>query len=147
MIRIGFLIIIALCVCNCRDAVTSRYKTRSDAVADRLFQRGWLPSIIPQSSYDIRTKNDLDVNVSEGEFSFSPAEASKFTDHLRKMDASEIRENDAKHFIERDYRPYAFKDEDSLWTFFVNFQKGHCEYRMVSSRTTNSARGNGVSGE
>jgi hypothetical protein len=139
--RIGFLVISALLVCGCGDTVTSRYETRADAEADRLFQRGWLPSIIPQSSYDITTKNDLDINVSEGEFSFSPNHAKEFTDHLWRMDASEVSGADSVLFLERGYWPHAYRDEDSRWTFFVNSEKGHCEYRMGLSRTANSEQG------
>ncbi len=136
--HIGFLVIAALFVCGCGDTVKSRYKTRADAEADKLFQRGWLPSIIPQSSYDITTENDLDINVSEGEFSFAPDHAKEFIGHLRRMNASEVSGTDSVRFMERDYWPHAYLNEDSWWTFFVNSENGHCEYRMGLSRTTNS---------
>ena len=76
--RIVIFVFAAFLVCGCGDTVTSRYETRADAEADKLFQRGWLPSIIPKSSYDITTKNDLDINVSEGQFSFAPNHAEEF---------------------------------------------------------------------
>jgi hypothetical protein len=144
--RIGFLVIVSLLFCGCGDTVTSRYETRADAEAGRLFQRGWLPSIIPQSSCDITTKNDLDINVSEGEFTFSPDHAKDFTDHLRRMDASEVSGTDSVRFMERGYWPHAYRDEDSWWTFFVNSKKGHCKYRMGLSQTTNSEQVSGGNG-
>jgi hypothetical protein len=144
--HIGFLVITALLVSGCGDTVSSRYETRADAEADRLFQRGWLPNIIPQSSYDITTKNDLDINVSEGEFTFSPDHAKDFIDHLRRMEASEVSGTDSVRFIDRGYWPHAYRDEDSWWTFFVNSKKGHCEYRMKLSRTINSEQVSGGSG-
>jgi hypothetical protein len=139
----GFFMIAALLVCGCSDTVSSRYETRAEAEADKLFQRGWLPSIIPQSSCEITTKNDLDINESEGEFTFSPDHAKEFTNHLRRMEASEVSGTDSVRFMERGYWPHAYRDEDSWWTFFVNSEKGHCEYRMRLSRTINSESGPG----
>lgn len=139
--HIGFLVIAALLVCGCGDTVSSRYETRADAEADKLIQRGWLPSIIPQSSYDITTKNELDINVSEGVFSFAPDHAKEFIGHLRRMDASEVSGTDSVSFMERGYWPHSYRDQASCWTIYVNSEKGHCEYWMGLSRTTNSESG------
>lgn len=136
--RFQTLVIAALFVCGCSDTVTSRYETRADAEADKLFQRGWLPSIIPQSSYGITTKNDLDINVSQGAFSFAPEHAKEFTTHLWRMDASEVSKADSARLMERGYWPYSYRDEGSWWIFFINFDKKHCEYRMGLSRKINS---------
>ncbi len=57
--------ILALSSC---EKVTKRYATLDDARRDRLFERGWLPDILPPSARDIRVTSDLDVNSSEGEF-------------------------------------------------------------------------------
>jgi len=46
------------------DVVTDDYVTYKDAVKDNLFIRGWLPEILPQSTRDIRTENNLDLNTS-----------------------------------------------------------------------------------
>jgi hypothetical protein len=37
-----------------------------------LFERGWLPDIVPDSSREITINNDLDLNLSKGEFFFDP---------------------------------------------------------------------------
>ena len=65
------------------DVVTSRYATLTEARADHLFERGWLPDILPSSATDIRTSNNLDLNVSEGEFSFAQADGAQWFGHLR----------------------------------------------------------------
>jgi hypothetical protein len=125
-----FLVLAAMLVSGCGDTVERRYDTRVEAEADQLFQRGWLPELIPQSSYDIRIENDLDINVSEGEFSFFPGQAKNFTNLLVQMDASELSGTDAARFIALGYSAHAYRDESSWWMFFVNSEKGHCEYRM-----------------
>ena len=139
--RIVIFVFAAFLVCGCGDTVTSRYETKADAEADKLFQRGWLPSIIPKSSYDIRTKNDLDINVSEGQFSFAPNHAEEFIKHLQRMDASEFSGIDSVRFMGRGYWPHYFRNENSWWQFFINIEKGHCKYRMGLSRKTNGQQG------
>jgi hypothetical protein len=46
--RIGWIAVALLVGGSCGDVVTSRYETRAAAEADRLFERGWLPAILPQ---------------------------------------------------------------------------------------------------
>jgi hypothetical protein len=143
--RIVIFVFAAFFVCGCGDTVTSRYETRADA--DKLFQRGWLPSIIPKSSYDITTKNDLDINVSEGQFSFAPSHAEEFIKHLQRMEASEFSGIDSVRFMGRGYWPYYFRNANSWWQFFINTEKGHCKYRMGLSRKTNSEQAGTSNGE
>ncbi len=132
--RIGWMAVALLVGGSCLDVVTSRYETRAEAEADRLFERGWLPAILPSSSRDIRTRNDLDSNHSEGEFAFAPQEAAVFIRQLRRMAAAEVSGSEGVRFLERGYWPHAYQDEDAEWIFFVNAEKGHCEYRMTPRR-------------
>ncbi len=134
ILRLSFIFITLLFMSGCSDTVKNSYSTRADAEADGLFERGWLPTIIPVSSRDITTKNNLDLNFSEGEFFFPPDQATKFFSQLRKMSPSEISGTDSVRFLERDYWPYSYSDKDSHWIFFVNPEKGHCEYRMAQMK-------------
>ena len=72
-----------LLLASCSDTVTNHYSTRKEAEAERLFDRGWLPIIIPISSKQIRTSNDLDINTSRGEFYYDVNESSTFMANLR----------------------------------------------------------------
>ena len=65
--------------------VTSKYKNYASAVEDRLFERGWLPTIIPTSSTSIVVVNDLDLNISEGEFSVLSEDLAHFQNKLKKI--------------------------------------------------------------
>lgn len=132
--RIGWMAVALLLGGSCLDVVTSRYETRAEAEADRLFERGWLPAILPASSRNIRTRNDLDSNHSEGEFAFAPQEAAAFIRQLRRMHPAEVSGTDSVRFLERGYWPHAYQDEDAEWIFFLNAEKGHCEYRMTPRR-------------
>src|SRR5688500_8592456 len=74
VVAVGCIILVALLLLP-TDVVDNRYSSLADARADHLFERGWLPDILPASAHDIRTTNNLDLNLSEGEFSFKPVEA------------------------------------------------------------------------
>ncbi len=53
---------------GCSDAVTNQYATYAEAQQDNLFERGWLPDILPESTIDIEVVNNLDNNTSHGGF-------------------------------------------------------------------------------
>ena len=102
-----------LSLCSC-DVATSRYTTLTDARNDRLFERGWLPDILPASTRDIRVANDLDLNHSEGEFSFDPAEFAGFASQLQPMGGETFQYSVDKH----------------TWTFACDSSRGHCKYSL-----------------
>jgi hypothetical protein len=133
-IRLGAIVAAVLLATGCTDVVKSHYRTRAEAEADRLFGRGWLPDIIPASSRDITTRNDLDINHSTGGFSFAPEDSAAFLGQLQKVDWSEVDAGDAGKFRKAGYSAYSFRDADSEWTFFVDQAKGRCRYRMGLTR-------------
>jgi hypothetical protein len=105
----------------------------NDARADHLFERGWLPDILPPTAGGIRTSHNLDLNTSSGEFSFDPLEYAAFAARLRpyrSMDApfanfeAEVEEMRADGFY-----PAVFEDEASTWVFFCK-PEGRCDYTM-----------------
>lgn len=116
------------------DVVESRYPSLADARTDQLFRRGWLPDILPASAYDIRTANNLDLNLSEGEFSFKPTEAAAFVSRLRPYRAApnelESIEPLAAKMRRKGFEPYSFIDEYTSWVFFCKAEAGYCEYTM-----------------
>ena len=125
MIRNAIVIASTMLLFGC-DNVTKNYATHSDAKNDHLFERGWLPTIIPESSCQITTINNLDVNTSHGSFTFSTNDFHSFTSKLQSL-------NDAAFdhdLCDEGYLPYEFKNETSLWVFLIHPKTGHCEYDM-----------------
>ena len=133
IIAISSLLLLLLCGCAPYD-VTSRYATLEDARTDRLFERGWLPDLLPTSATQIQTENDLDLNISEGEFSFAPADANALFERLSKGATPTSRLDDWQEtvdsYVRRGYSTWSFHDEDSTWAFFCTAQRGRCEYLM-----------------
>jgi hypothetical protein len=96
------------------DGVTSKYATLDDARRDRLFERGWLPDILPVSTRDIRILSDLDTNHADGEFSFEPADFTAFTTHLHA----------------RDRKTFEYSENNHTWVFMCESDRGHCRFSV-----------------
>ena len=129
-------IVTAIAVAGCTsDIVTSRYATLAEARADHLFERGWLPDVLPPSARNIRTTNNVDLNTSVGEFEVSTSDlplleskvqplaklASPFTDEFER----EIRTH-----VKSGGLAYQYTKEPYTWAFLCSPVDGRCEYTM-----------------
>jgi hypothetical protein len=117
------------------DVVTSRYATLNDARGGELFGRGWLPDILPASSHSFRTENNLDLNTSVGEFSFSPPDYAAFASRLRPYDSSlgtisSDLNKEVQKMQRQAFQPGLFVEDNSTWLFFCQTERGYCEYTM-----------------
>jgi hypothetical protein len=116
------------------DVVESDYASLQEAHADQLFERGWLPDILPPSAHDIRTSNNLDLNTSVGGFYFASADYDQFASHLApyvSMEAPFDRfEQKVQRKRARGFAPGVFVDENSVWVFMCKAREGYCEYDM-----------------
>jgi len=107
------LTIFAAClVTGCDESVPLNYSTRAEADADGLFARGWLPDIIPPSSRNISMRNDLDLNISNGEFSFEQSDHDAFVSLLERASSRD----------ENGLLAYVYDD----WTFWIGSDKNYC---------------------
>ncbi|MEM9300337.1 MAG: hypothetical protein AAGA64_18415 [Bacteroidota bacterium] len=125
------LFVVVTLLTGCGDIVETNYSTKSKAQDDNLFQRGWLPSFIPESSRSLIVKNDLDSNSSSGEFYFSTKELKSFLKYLKEMDA-DLSFNKAflKAYEKQGYSPYRYVNSDSSWIFLIDKKNGHSVYYM-----------------
>ena len=124
---------IVLTLTACGDVVTSRYANMQEARNDELFQRGWLPDILPDSTTAIVTSNELDLNMSSGEFLVAPQDIGSFVDRLSGLQPPH---SEYAGLIEgmqrRDYDSYTYT-EGMTWLFLCNSETGHCMYRLPYS--------------
>ncbi|ARP40470.1 hypothetical protein [Vibrio syngnathi] len=103
---------------GCSDVVSSEYSTYEKAKEARLFDRGWLPDLLPESTLSIKVSNDLDSNTSEGSFIINEPTLSEFIATLKPTKST-----DEFHFIE-DENIWVFKvGDDSL----VSYTLSKCE--------------------
>lgn len=117
---------VTLMVCflsACDETVSLSYDTYREADSEVVFARGWLPEVIPTSSYEISMCNDLDLNSSKGDFKFSTEDLAAFLNELER--ASEL----------DTYGSRAFRY--GKWIFWIGDDGGQCNYSM---RNSNKAR-------
>ena len=123
--------VLALSTAGC-DVKTSRYDTLADARADRLFERGWLPDILPPSTTGIRTSNDLDCARSTGRFMMAPADFPAFAAHTSEgaPERSLLADWDSvvAGYAGDGFTPWTFRDGGYTWVFFCNAHTGQCQY-------------------
>lgn len=89
---------------GCSDVVSSEYSTYGKAKEERLFDRGWLPEILPKSTVKIEVNNDLDANTSEGSFVINEPALSEFIGKLKPTESS---------------NQFQFVDDENVWVFKV----------------------------
>ena len=116
MKNLAVLILLTVVLCSC-DRVSSKYTTLKDAREARLFERGWLPNILPPSAHSIVVNNDLDVNTSYGQFDFTPPDFPAFAKQLNK----ELSDAQQK---------FTFQRDDHTWIFTCDSEKGRCKYEL-----------------
>jgi len=64
---------------NHSEQIIASYPTLAAAQED--IQNGWIPPILPPSTYAIHDSHNLDVNTGDGSFSFDPKDISLFAQH------------------------------------------------------------------
>ncbi|MGR5219260.1 hypothetical protein ACPV4B_03405 [Vibrio parahaemolyticus] len=77
-----YLLSVLIVLTACSDVVTSDYDTLKQAKQDRLFERGWLPNILPVSTRSITVSSDLDLNTATGHFKISVNDLQVFKQQL-----------------------------------------------------------------
>jgi len=116
------------------DTVVRQYETLQDARDDRLFDRGWLPDILPASSSKIRTENNLDLNTSEGEFHFSAADFPKFASQMNLEVPTTrpygVSDDGVDRMRSEGFEVSAYSKANSTWIFFCKGSEGYCRYKM-----------------
>jgi hypothetical protein len=95
------------------DTQHARYPSISEAKRDHAIERGWLPSVLPESATDIVEFHDLDVNIGSGTFTFSSTDAEQFRSQLRPMQLKEGFRRvaiDRPHYERQGFTFYVFED-------------------------------------
>lgn len=89
---------------GCSDVVSDEYSTYAQAKQERLFDRGWLPDILPKSTLTIEVNNDLDANTSEGSFIINEPALSEFIGKLKPTEST---------------NQFQFVEGENVWLFKV----------------------------
>ncbi len=112
------------------DEFTQSYETYAAAKADRLFERGWVPEIIPESATMITFTGDLDMNTGDGEFNFEPADGGDFVGKLSPADETSLPTDGWRNLIATGYTLHTYANERSKWYFIFHPSKGHARLKL-----------------
>jgi hypothetical protein len=131
--------LLVILLAGCSDPVTERYATIEDARKAGLFERGWLPNVLPSSARDIEARNDLDLNVSAGGFVVAQSDVDSFAARLQPYSAEAADEDvhlaSYLHAKEKEgLRVGVLKQPASVWAFVCDSRTGQCTYRLASRR-------------
>jgi len=77
--------ILCLSLAGCSDRFTETYSTQKEPGQDQVFERGWLPDILPASAHSLRVSGDVDINNGDGEFLVSAADLAPFAAKLTPL--------------------------------------------------------------
>jgi len=130
--RTALILFTSLLLISCGPDVTKHYAIKADAGADAMFEKGWLPELIPNSAKEIKIENNLDLNTSSGIFKFEPSDWSKFERSvnmkLKSVSPFSRWSETQADFKARGYHQLAHSEDTSTWVFFCQPIIGTCEY-------------------
>lgn len=115
--------VILLCIflVGCGDTVTMRFIDVEHAKRERAFERGWLPPILPPSTANITEKNNLDLNIGEGAFSFDPPEIDYFiTSGAEAIKIHATPNTDLANKQKEGFRLLSFSRDSTSWLIAVH---------------------------
>ncbi|EJO3992673.1 hypothetical protein NRI82_004855 [Vibrio vulnificus] len=112
-------LLLLLVLTGCSDIVQSHYDNYQQAQADQLFERGWLPDVLPVSTTQIEVANDLDNNTSQGSFLIAEKEMGQFLSQLQPLETA---------------NQYWFESDNSVWIFTLN-EAGKVSYQLSEYRS------------
>ncbi len=111
--KVRFLLLL-LVLTGCSDIVQIHYDNYKQAQADQLFERGWLPDVLPVSTTQIEVANDLDNNTSQGSFVITEKEMAQFLSQLQPLET---------------VNQYRFESDNSVWIFTLE-EAGKVRYQL-----------------
>jgi hypothetical protein len=103
------------------DTVITHFENYADANDSGAFERGWLPPILPPSAKNITEKNNLDLNIGEGSFTYESSHIDYFAS--REAQAIEVNSNSSEHLKrhhKNGYRLYRYSSESTSWLIAVH---------------------------
>jgi hypothetical protein len=86
------------------ENVRRKYKNLNAAIAAEEQVRGWLPPLLPKSSFNIKIYNNVDTNTGGGTFDFSPLERIAYTAIIKSKFAANVLEGSTFTLVNFEYQ-------------------------------------------
>jgi len=75
----------------CSETQDAYYNNIDDAIKQSAVEKGWIPDILPKSSYEIYERHDLDTNTVWLRFKFDKRDISKLISQITEVKPYEIK--------------------------------------------------------
>jgi hypothetical protein len=124
----GLAIVLLLGGC---DVVREQHDTLADARGEGIFERGWLPDVLPASATDIRSANNLDINTSVASFDYIVGDDVAMLATMHVGAPADAPFDDWSYIVAKrrsgGMPPWTWRGNGSTWVFFCNRAAGRCE--------------------
>ena len=114
------------------DIVERSYHDKEAALRNGAFERGLLPSFLPESATNNSLKYNTDVGVMNGTFNFRAEDFREFVDTINSSDDGDrhhevgvLREN---QLLQEGYQCYKYSRGSTCCRFLIHPEQGHCQY-------------------
>jgi hypothetical protein len=136
--RLPHAILAAACLLlsACDDTMHANYATAAEARADRAIERGWLPTALPDSAFDISESHDLDTNTGGGSFRFDAGDADSLRLQLQPLPPEQLwrLSREQTRLQQAGYSFHAV----SGFVLAVNWQTRHVRFWLAYERNRNA---------
>jgi hypothetical protein len=109
---------LALAACSDTDTISRSYASISEAQED--IEKGWLPPVLPASTYSISDSHNLDQNVGGGTFRFDPKDLKSFAGKPFNGSKKTISQEEVKGWTGKGYQIGEYDDGDSIFIIAVH---------------------------
>ena len=133
------ILIVVMLLSACSDSVTETYVDIKIAREAGLFDRGWLPDILPETTTNLTVSNDLDLNCSEGEFHFDPKDTQSFFSKTKSILGEGCISNINNSSLENmpNCNVFQLVENGYSWKFYCVEGNGYCRYVMTPTNPAN----------
>jgi hypothetical protein len=88
--KILILILLPLVIIACSETQDAFYKNIDEAIKHGAIERGWIPNVLPRSSYEIYEWHDLDTNIVRLKFKFDKKDINELVAQIEEVKPDEI---------------------------------------------------------
>lgn len=129
--KIALFSLTALALSGCVDK-SDDYETIDDARKSHVFEKGWLPDLLPASTYDLKVITTVEVSAGRGKFSFDPQDyrafSAKLSTHDGIMSKVDGDNKSIKRLLNEGYEARAYSSGATNWLFLCEQRKAVCEF-------------------
>jgi hypothetical protein len=123
--------LLSLALSGCLDRV-DEYDTIDDAKKNHVFDKGWLPDILPPSTHDLKVVTTVEISAGRGNFSFDPQDYGAFYMRLSAYNGRKSKVDEDNRAIERllakGYEARAYSLGATNWLFLCRKAEAVCEF-------------------